>query len=289
MEKEGTITLSTPPPFAGDEMLAYLDDPDGGVGDVTWQWEHSQDKAARSVVDETDSGSYEPADEDIGSYLRVTASYTDGEGPDKSAQAVSFNPVKAAVDHAPVFSNTETGLRTVIENTPPVTPIGEPFTATDADGHALTHLIVDELDAHSFDFNSSTGQLLTKVPLDYETKSTYRLTVAVHDGDEEREGNDHSLDATLAVTVVVADVDEESVDTCVQPLSASGTVTGSWNESCLSVNGPSGVGGRADGDYCARPYTFTLEEDAVVTITLTSSTGVDTFLHLMEGAVGAGG
>ena len=37
MEKEGTITLSTPQPFAGDELLAYLDDPDGGVGDVTWQ------------------------------------------------------------------------------------------------------------------------------------------------------------------------------------------------------------------------------------------------------------
>ena len=133
-----------------------------------------------SVVHETDSDSYEPADEDIGSYLRVTASCTDGEGPDKSVQAASLKPVKAAVDHAPVFSNTETGLRTVIENTPPGTLIGEPFTATDADGQALTYLNLDELDADSFDINTSTGQLLTKVPLDYETRSTYQLTVAVH-------------------------------------------------------------------------------------------------------------
>ena len=86
------------------------------------------------MIDGAGSGSYEPTDGDVDSYLRVTASYIDGEGPDKSAQAVSFNPVKAAVDHAPVFSNTETGLRAVAENTPPGTPIGEPFTATDADG-----------------------------------------------------------------------------------------------------------------------------------------------------------
>ena len=109
---------------------------------------------------------------------------------------MSFNPVKAAVDHAPVFSNTETGLRAVAENTPPGTPIGEPFTATDADGHALTYLILDELDAESFDIDASTGQLLTKAPLRYEMKSTYRLTVAVHDGGDDHDGGDHSLDAT---------------------------------------------------------------------------------------------
>ena len=288
LEEEGTITLSTPQPFAGDEALAYLDDPDGSVGDVTWQWELSQDRATWSVIDGADSDSYEPTDGDVDSYLRVTASYTDGEGPEKSAQAVSFNPVKAAVDHAPVFSNTETGLRAVAENTPPGTPIGEPFTATDADGHTLTYLILDELDAESFDIDPSSGQLLTKAPLRYDTKRVYRLSVAVHDGGDDHGGDDHSLDATLAVTVIVTDVDEESVHSCVQSLSASGTVTGSWAESCLSANRPYGEGGRADGDYYARFYTFTLEEDAMVTITLTSASGVDTFLYLMEGAAGDG-
>ena len=211
LEEVGTITLSTPQPFTDDEVVAYLDDPDGSVRDVTWQWELSQDRATWSVIDGADSGLYQPTDGDVDSYLRVTASYTDGEGPEKSAQAVSFNSVKAAVDHAPVFSHTETGLRTVAENTPPGTPIGEPFTATDADGHALIYLLLNELDAEYFDIDPSTGQLLTKAPLDYETKRTYRLTVAVHDG-----GDDHSLDATLAVTVIVTDADEESVDACVR-------------------------------------------------------------------------
>ena len=284
LEEVGTITLSTPQPFAGDEALAYLDDPDGSVGDVTWQWELSQDRAAWSVIDGAGSGSYEPADEDVGSYLRVTAFYSDGEGTDKSTQAVSFNPVKAAVDHAPVFSNTETGLRAVAENTPPGTPIGEPFTATDADGHTLTYLILDELDAESFDIDPSSGQLLTKAPLRYDTKRVYRLSVAVHDGGDDHGGGDHSLDATLAATIVVTDVAEESVNSCVQPLSASGTATGSWDDSCLSANRPYGEGGRADNDYYSRFYTFTLEEVALVSITLTSASGVDTFLYLMEGA-----
>ena len=289
LEEEGTITLSTPQPFAGDEVVAYLDDPDGSVRGVAWQWELSPDRTVWSVIDGTDSsGSYEPADRDVGSYLRVTGSYSDGEGLNKSAQAVSFNPVKAAVDHAPIFSNTETGLRTVTENTPPGTPIGEPFTATDADGHALTYLILDELDADSFDINPSTGQLLTKAPLDYETKSTYRLTVAVHDGGDEHDRNDHSLDATLAVTIVITNVDEESVATCFQHLPASGTVSGSWDDSCLSANRPLGEGGRADSDYYSRFYTFTLEDSAVVTIALTSTSVVDTYLYLMDG-VGGGG
>ena len=130
LEEVGTITLSTPQPFTDDEVVAYLDDPDGSVRDVTWQWELSQDRATWSVIDGADSGLYQPRDGDVDSYLRVTASYTDGEGPEKSAQGVSFNSVKAAVDHAPVFSHTETGLRTVAENTPPGTPIGVPFTGT---------------------------------------------------------------------------------------------------------------------------------------------------------------
>ena len=41
-------------------------------------------------------------DGDVGNYLRATASYTDGHGSGKSAQAVSANPVQdAAVPPSP--------------------------------------------------------------------------------------------------------------------------------------------------------------------------------------------
>ena len=177
----------------GEDLTAYLDDPDGDEDSISWLWERSQDRTDWTTIAEAEPESevYTPVAQDTGSYLRVTASYTDGEGPDKSAQAVTFNPVKERVDHAPVFPPTETGLRTVAENTPPGTPIGEPFAATDADGHTLTYFLLDELDAGSFDIDPSSGQLLTKAPLDYETRSLYRLTVAVHDGGDDHAGDDH--------------------------------------------------------------------------------------------------
>ena len=130
------------------------------------------------------------------------------EGAGKSAQAVSANPVQEPVDHAPTFDHTETGVRRVAENTPPGTDIGEPFTAIDADGHTLTYFLLDTPDASHFDIDASSGQLRTGSPLDHETRRLYSLTVAVHDSGEGHDEDGHAGDATLAVTVIVTDVDE---------------------------------------------------------------------------------
>ena len=62
-------------------------------------------------------------------------------------------------------------------------------------------------------------------------------------------------------------------DSCVETLSAGGTVSGSWSSDCASE-------GR-NGSY-ASYYTFTLAEFAEITITTDSS--VDTYLYLREGA-----
>ena len=63
------------------------------------------------------------------------------------------------------------------------------------------------------------------------------------------------------------------VDTCVETISADGTVNGSWDTDCLSKS--------RDGSY-ASYYTFALSESAEVTITLEST--VDTYLYLRQGA-----
>ena len=68
--------------------------------------------------------------------------------------------------------------RTVAENTPPGVNIGAPISATDDDegtieyGQTLTYSL-GGTDAASFDIDSSTGQLITKAPLDYR-ESTRR-------------------------------------------------------------------------------------------------------------------
>ena len=92
------------------------------------------------------------------------------------------------------------------ENTPPGVNIGNPISATDADeddleyGNTLTYSL-QGTDAASFDIDPSTGQLITKAPLDHEATggTSHSVTVTVDDGE-------NSVDQT--VTITVTDVDE---------------------------------------------------------------------------------
>ena len=70
---------------------------------------------------------------------------------------------------------------------------------------------------------------------------------------------------------------------CIMPIDGTGTRPGVWDNSCLSENRPSGEGGQAGADYYSRFYSFTLDEDGRVTITLTSDQDEDTYLYVMEG------
>ena len=93
------------------------------------------------------------------------------------------SPVYAADPDFPA----DAGSRDVPENTPPGVNIGDPISATDDDegtlefGNTLTYSLGGD-DAASFDIDASTGQLITKAPLDYETKTSYTVTVTVKDG-----------------------------------------------------------------------------------------------------------
>ena len=52
----------------------------------------------------------------------------------------------------------------------------------------------------------STGQLSTRAPLDFEAKRVYSVTLKVHDSEDAHGKPDHSSDATLAVLIVITDV-----------------------------------------------------------------------------------
>ena len=76
-------------------------------------------------------------------------------------------------------------------------------------------------------------------------------------------------------------------DTCFTTIGDDETTSGTWDDTCLSENRPQHTeeGGNRDEMYYARFYTFTLDEDANVAITLTSDDNpkVDAFLYLIEG------
>ena len=80
--------------------------------------------------------------------------------------------------------------------------------AQDPDGDTLTYKL-EGTGAASFDFDTSTGQIKTKDPLDYEGGTTsYAVTVSVHDSKDANGEADTNVDATQDVTITVTNENE---------------------------------------------------------------------------------
>ena len=105
-DRPGTASLFPARPRVGTVLSASLSDPDGlegggsgpaaSSGAVSWSWARSPDGNVWTRIEAYGEGdSYVPTEEDEGMMLRAEASYTDGHGPSKSAQAVSSAGVGA--------------------------------------------------------------------------------------------------------------------------------------------------------------------------------------------------
>ena len=92
------MTLSALRPRVGIPLTAVLTDPDGGVTDVGWVWERSEDRAGWTAISDATSTAYTPTTEDEGHYLRITASYADRRGGSKTAYAEPDAPVTEGID-----------------------------------------------------------------------------------------------------------------------------------------------------------------------------------------------
>ena len=198
VDDDGVVTLSTTQPQVGVELTASLRDPDGGVTGEAWQWARSADGATNwADIATATLNAYTPVAADEDNYLRATVSYTDGDGPGKSKDAVTANPVAvvAVIENtAPEFPASETGARSVSENAAAGADIGAPVAAEDTLGDTLTYTL-GGVDVASFDIVAATGQLQTKAALDSATKSSYTVTVTATDTGD--------LNDTITVTITV--------------------------------------------------------------------------------------
>ncbi len=140
------------------------------------------------------------------------------------------------VNEAPVGSAQ---ARSIAENAAADTTVGTPVTATDPDDDTLTY----SLTSNEFAINSSSGQLTVKsgADLDYETTTSYSLTVTASDG---------TLTTDFTVTVTVTDVDEAP--------------DGSAQTRSVPENA-------AAGDKVGAPVTVTDPENKTLTYALTSN------------------
>ena len=199
VEEPGTVSLASDRFTVGETIVATLTDPDGSITETTWLWERSLDKISWTAIGGTTSSEYTPVLEDAGHYLRVTASYSDGEGLGKAANGISDEPVQGS--SPPMFSEGTSATRSVEENTAASEDIGGPVQAT---GDGLEYAL-DGQDAASFDIVPETGQLQTGAALDHETKAAHTVTVTATDSSE--------ASATIDVTINVDNVEESGTVT----------------------------------------------------------------------------
>ena len=198
---------------------------------ATYQWYRTTSRSERgtAIPNETDAA-YEPVHlvggaSDIGQYLRVVATYTDGRGGGKTATAVSLYPTIRAIqdNQPPSFRDGATTERGVRETREKGVNIGSPVTATDpegADDEKLTYWLSggdstvtgvqdtnntpgDDDNANTlFSIDAATGQLKTKAELNREMEDFYAVTVNVTDSSGVNT-------ASIIVTIEVLELDEK--------------------------------------------------------------------------------
>ena len=207
-EGEGDIlSLSSPQPQADADYTATLSDPDGVVS-TTWTWERSTSSTGpRTTVTGASNGRttsvYTPDTDDVGYFLRVTAAYTDGHGPNKSRVLVSANAVQAApVTNAPPSFDEPMPTRSIAEDAGKDARVGDPVTATDPDPDDVLTYELSGSDLFTIDGNGGQIRVKTKGALDYDDRAKRSHTVTVKASDSSTESD------TVQVTIEVTDVNE---------------------------------------------------------------------------------
>ncbi len=143
----------------------------------------------------------------------VTLTVSDGQATDTIA--VTINVTDVHENRAPVFTEGESTIRTIAENSEAGANIGDAVAATDQDAKDTLTYTLGGTDAASFNINSNTGRIKTKTALDYEKKSIYTVSVTVSDG---------QATDTIAVTINVTDIDENRAPVFTEGNSATRTV-----------------------------------------------------------------
>ena len=282
VEEPGTVTLSSGGLTLGETIVATLTDPDGSITETTWLWERSLDKIAWTAIGGATSAEYTPVLEDAGHYLRVTASYSDGEGPSKAANGISDEPVQGSPP--PVFSEGTSATRSVEENTAASEDIGGPVQAT---GDGLEYAL-DGQDAGSFDIVPETGQLQTGAALDHETKAAHTVTVTATDSSD--------ASATIDVTINVDNVEESGtvtlssdrftvgetiVATLTDPDGSITETTWLWERSLDKISWTA-IGGATSAEYT--PVLEDAGHYLRVTASYADGEGPDKTAHVISGA-----
>ena len=183
------------------ERFTEVADPDSANAVTTYSIAECEAGTASTrtcFIDNATSSTYIPVAADADSKLHARAVYKDTLGDDSAVKTSEQDSVvRPNANARPRFLDKGPVERGVVENVKDAS-VGDPVAATDTDP-LLYELSGD--DAASFKIDNS-GQIQTKVKLDYETKSSYTVTVTA---------TDPSLSsASITVNITVTDEDDDA-------------------------------------------------------------------------------
>ena len=257
------LGLSSPQPQAGADYTATLSDPDD-VLSTDWTWERSTSRsgpwtAVSGAVDGVTTSVYRPVAGDVGYFLRVSAAYTDGHGPDKGRAVVSANSVRAAsvANVAPSFED-RAPTRSVGENARARAAVGAAVTATDTDsGDVVTYGLSGSA---LFTINSNSGQIrvVADGSLDHDTAPSHRVTVKASDTSNASD--------TVTVTITVTSGPTKP------PITGGGGGGGGGPPVVVEVDGPSFAAANTE-----TVFTAAVSDDATIGSLSWTVTGPDGF------------
>ncbi len=201
VDEPGVVSFSPNPPKVGQTVTATVEDPDGGVRNHrNWHWSHADaPRGARDTFSPT--GQYTPTAQNVDYRLRVTVTYDDAHGSDKSAGGNS-GPVPPPPSCVLTLTASESSPVSYAENG---TGAVATYTVTRSSGCHPTRALswtLSGADASAFEAWTGSGSSQTlefNDPPDHETQSSYRVTAGVTDG---------SASTSREVTVNVTDVNE---------------------------------------------------------------------------------
>ena len=199
-------------PPVNDYDIQYRESKAGATQDPWQQWPHGTDDAGNTdrtakittiLTDPTNTNTAVPLKPRTQYEVQVRAK--NGEEFDPPT---NWSPVAKATtgpsNNRPSFDRMDSVLELrVDENTRSGQDVGSAISASDADSNSLTYSL-EGPGKDSFTIVSSTGQIRTRSPLDFESRRSYSVTVKVDDGQK----RSNSV-AARSVTITVDNVFEK--------------------------------------------------------------------------------